>query len=137
MVARPRSRSSSTILTLCAAALALLAACADRQAPETLQGRWIPQDPRYEGRSLAIASGSVALGQGGVRSQMFPIESVRSEPGSEGGTLHEIRYRTTEGDAQVMRLLALPGNPPTLRFENHDEHWVREDGSASPSRGDS
>ena len=137
MVARPERRGPSGAGVAWALAFALVAsACADARAPEALVGRWTADDPRYEGRSLVVSSSTLELGQGGVRSEIFPIEDVESEEGVEGGTLHVLRYRNSEGDSRTLRVIVLPGSPPSLRFENHDERWVREGGPGGSSRGD-
>jgi len=136
VVLRPRSRSTFVARALRAAAFALLAAaCTDREAPEALVGHWMPQDPRYEGRSLDITPTTIKLGQGGMRSALYPIEAIESVPGDGGGTLHELFYRNVDGDTAVMRFLTLPGSPATLRFENHDDLWVRDGEPGRTTRG--
>lgn len=138
VVARLWSRGPSAARTACALAIVLAAlACGDRRAPDALLGRWTPDDPRYEGRALIVSASTLEIGQGGSRSEIFPIDGVDSEADVEGGTLYVLQYRNAEGDGRTMRVIALPGSPPRLRFENHDELWSRQGDSGRTPGGES
>lgn len=121
---------------LCAGVLAAAAmACADREVPGALLGRWTSSDPRYEGRSLAISRATIEFGTDPVSSQSFVIERVESEPARDGATLHAVHYRDEAGSPRSVRLQLLRGRTPSLRFENHEELWVRKGGAPGQTRG--
>jgi hypothetical protein len=101
------------------------AGCGPSGVPDALVGRWTSSDPRYEGRLLAISRATIAFGPDATSGRSFVIEDVESQVGSDGATVHEVRYRDVDGEARSVRLQLLPRATPTLRFENHQELWVR------------
>ncbi len=123
-----RARSLSA-----AGLLATAAACAKHDAPDALVGRWTSEDPRYAGRTLEIRFDAVEIGIEGMPPEVYALRSVESERSPDGGTRHELLAREPDGTEQSFRLELLPGAPPRMRFENHDELWVR-DAAPAPAR---
>lgn len=121
---------------LSGAMLALaVVACDDREVPGALVGHWGSSDPRYEGRALVISPATIAFASGPLASESFVIERVESESAHGGDMLHTVHYRDVDGSTRTLRLRVLAGSTPRLRFENHDELWVRESGDPEPPRG--
>ena len=123
------------IVALCAALVG--GACTDHEVPAALVGRWTSPDPRYQGRSLAISPAMIEFETGGPSNERFLIERVDSELAGDGVTLHVIHYRGADGTPQTVRLELLAPRGPSLRFENHEEVWVREARGPEPRRGGS
>jgi hypothetical protein len=102
--------------------------CPERRAPESLVGRWVSEDPRYAGRSLAIDATTIAFGLGSAVPEVHAIEDVDTVTGNDGSAIHTVRYRGSDGDTETLRLETLGGDRPALRFENHAELWLRQRG---------
>ncbi|MCC6641091.1 MAG: hypothetical protein IT386_08015 [Deltaproteobacteria bacterium] len=132
-VARAPSRGLARTVALCAALVT--AACDDREVPGALVGRWTSDDPRYAGRSLSISPATIEFGTGATTSESFLIDRVESVLTGDGVTLHDVHYRDAEGSAHSVRLELVAPRGPTLRIENHDEVWVRENRAPESKRG--
>ncbi len=139
MPLRARSRSGLVLHALLAASALGLggASCTGRDVPEALLGRWVTNDPRYTGRSLAISPATIEFSLDAANRESFLIEGVDSERQRDGATLHVVHYRAGEGPLQSVRLQTARRSPPTLRFQNHAEIWTREGGAGALQRGGS
>lgn len=133
--ARLSRSGAARIVALCAALVG--GACGDHEVPAALVGRWTSPDPRYEGRSLAISPAMIEFETGGPGSERFLIERVDSELAGDGVTRHVIHYRSADGSPQSVRVELLAPRGPALRFENHEELWVREARGPGAERGGS
>jgi len=125
----PTLRAFATTAAALALAVATLAAggCREQGVPDALVGRWISHDPRYAGRSLSIDRETITFDAGGALGAVHAIVAVdTADPG--GLPVHTVRYRESDGATTSVTLEVVPGAPVALRFENHDELWVRDHG---------
>jgi len=99
--------------------------CRDEGVPDALMGRWVTDDPRYAGRSLTIDRATIAFGVGEAVSEIHAIDGVATRA-LGAGEVHTVRYRESDGGVTSVDLELVPG--AGLRFENHEELWVRDEG---------
>lgn len=109
-----------------AVAFAALVGCAAEPVPDALLGVWRTAAPGYGDRFLRVASDSVAFGTGGDGSSSHLLEDVEVTPLGEGRLRCVLHYALRDGAAAQLRLVLEPGPPPTLRFENREEAWHRD-----------
>ena len=108
-------------------AVAIVALACARTAPNLpaqLLGTWQTNAPAYAGRSLFIASRSLAFSTGPSASNTYSVRSHESLRESDGSLLVVVSYRGEGGDMSL-RLRLLPTNPPSLQLGERPERWSR------------
>jgi len=116
------------VLALAAVALST-AGCGKAQegVPNALVGRWVSDDPHYASRSFTVDAGTISFETGESLAELHTIDGVDTRDDA-GTVVHTVRYRDADGSVASLTIEIVPGARPALRFENHDELWIRDYG---------
>ncbi len=109
------------------ALLCLLAALACRGetavVPRALLGRWVCDDARYAGRSLAISQRALIFASDRTSSENFAVRGVETRE-IPGATQVTIAYGNDGADDLSLRVRLYPTTPPSLQIGDRSERWT-------------
>lgn len=92
-----------------------------------LDGVWVTDDPRYQGRSMELSPTFVILVTGPEEPASVQwVDRVQSEPTAEGFRLTVYATEFTDGNSTRMSLQFSRANGGEIRFANDGRLWRRE-----------